>query len=250
MTKEMQQLIEAIKACTPIVFLGGAGISTESGIPDFRSESGIFKTLQQFGERPETILSGGYFHHETEKFYRYHKEFLLFPEAQPNRAHRALARLEEKGKLSGVVTQNIDGLHQRAGSKKVLELHGSVYRNFCMKCKKFFPMEYIKEADGVPVCDACGGTIKPDVVLYGENLDDVVLRGAMNRIAGAEMLIVGGTSLAVYPAAGLIHYFAGKKLVVINKTPTPADKQADIVIYGSLGQVLGDAVDAIYGKEE
>lgn len=242
-------LLEALRKYSPIVFLGGAGVSTESGIPDFRSESGIYQTVKKYGYPPETILSAPFFYDETETFYNYYKKYLIHEHAQPNRAHRALARLEKAGKLSGVVTQNIDNLHQAAGSVKVLELHGSVYRNYCTKCEKFFPLRYIVEHEGVPRCDACGGIIKPDVVLYGESLDEVVLRGSVARIAGAEMLIVGGTSLAVYPAAGLIHYFSGKAMAIINKSSTPADAQADIVIHDSIGKVLGDAVDALLGPE-
>ncbi|MGI6192545.1 MAG: NAD-dependent protein deacylase [Christensenellales bacterium] len=242
-------LMEALRKHEPIVFLGGAGVSTESGIPDFRSESGIYQTIREYGYPPETILSAPFFYGETETFYDYYKKYLVHEHALPNRAHRALFRLEQAGKLSGIVTQNIDNLHQAAGSVKVLELHGSVYRNHCIECEKSFPLRYIIEHEGVPKCDACGGIIKPDVVLYGEGLDDVVLRGAIARIAGAEMLIVGGTSLAVYPAAGLINYFSGKTLAVINKTPTPADREADIVIHDSIGKVLGDAVDALFGPE-
>ena len=239
---EIERLCELLKTRSPIVFLGGAGVSTESGIPDFRSESGIYKTVQEYGVPPETILSAGFFWNETETFYDYYRKYMLFPDAQPNGAHRALARLEEVGRLSGVVTQNIDGLHQKAGSRKVFELHGSVHRNTCTQCDKYFPLSYILNSQGVPRCDACGGLIKPDVVLYGEGLDDVILRGSMSRIAGAQMLIVGGTSLAVYPAAGLINYFSGKELVVINKSSTPADDMADLVIHDAIGVVLTEAL--------
>jgi len=244
------ELVEALKKHSPIVFLGGAGVSTESGIPDFRSESGIYKTIHEYGYPPETILSAPFFYDETETFYEYYKKYLLHPEAKPNRAHKALARLEEDGRLTGVVTQNIDNLHQEAGSVRVFELHGSVYRNFCTKCNKSFQLDYIIKSAGVPKCDNCGGIIKPDVVLYGEGLDEVVLRGAISRISGAEMLIIGGTSLAVYPAAGLVNYFSGKTLAIINKSPTPADRNASIVVNDSIGKVLGDAVDEILGKEQ
>ncbi|MGI6152125.1 MAG: NAD-dependent protein deacylase [Christensenellales bacterium] len=242
-------LLEAMRKHSPIVFLGGAGVSTESGIPDFRSESGVYNTIREYGHPPETILSAPFFYTETETFYDYYKKYLIYENARPNRAHRALARLEKAGKLTGVVTQNIDNLHQAAGSVQVFELHGSVYRNFCTKCKKAFPLRYIIDSEGVPKCNACNGVIKPDVVLYGEGLDDVVLRGAIGRISGAEMLIIGGTSLAVYPAAGLVHYFSGKTLAIINKSPTPADRDADIVIHESIGNILGGAVDEFFGPE-
>ncbi len=242
-----EELVNALGKYSPIVFLGGAGVSTESGIPDFRSESGIYKTISEYGYPPETILSAPFFHSETEIFYDYYKKYLLHPDAQPNRAHKALARLERAGKLSGVVTQNIDNLHQEAGSINVFELHGSVYRNYCTKCGKPHNLQYIKDAKGIPKCGACGGLIKPDVVLYGEGLDDLVLRGAIGRISGAEMLIIGGTSLAVYPAAGLINYFNGKVIAIINKSQTPADEQAHIVINESIGEVLGGAVDKLMG---
>lgn len=243
------ELVAALKKHSPIVFLGGAGVSTESGIPDFRSEAGIYKTVSEYGYPPETILSAPFFYGETETFYDYYKKNLIYADAKPNHAHRALARLEKAGKLTGIVTQNIDNLHQEAGSVNVFELHGSVYRNYCTSCGKAHSLRHILDSEGVPKCVACGGLVKPDVVLYGEGLDDVVLRGAIGRISGAEMLIIGGTSLAVYPAAGLVNYFAGKTLAIINKSPTPADKDADIVINDSIGKVLGGAVDELLGPE-
>ncbi len=239
---ELTRLAELLKTRSPIVFLGGAGVSTESGIPDFRSESGVYKTVKEYGVPPETILSAGFFWNETETFYDYYRKYMLFPDAQPNGAHRSLARLEQAGRLSGVVTQNIDGLHQKAGSQKVLELHGSVHRNTCTQCGKHFSLSYMLKTEGVPRCDACGGLIKPDVVLYGEGLDEVVLRGSVSRIAAAQLLIVGGTSLSVYPAAGLINYFRGRELVVINKSATPADDSADLVLHEPIGQVLSTAL--------
>ena len=206
-----------------VVFFGGAGVSTESGIPDFRSESGLYHAQQVYGYAPETMLSSDFYYRHPELFFRYYKENLIHTEAEPNAAHRALARLEKEGKLTAVVTQNIDGLHQKAGSEKVYELHGSVLRNYCEKCGKF-----------------CGGRIKPDVVLYGEMLNEDVISGAVNAISRADTLIIGGTSLAVYPAAGLINYFGGRHLVLINKTKTPYDDRADLVIYDSIGKVMGD----------
>ena len=196
--------------------MGGAGLSTESGIPDFRSADGIYKAQTAYGHSPEVLLSHEFFWRHTEVFYDYYRKFLLYPDAKPNKAHRALAKLEQDGKLTAVITQNIDGLHQAAGSRNVLELHGSVHRNYCTKCRKFYPMEYILESEGVPTC-SCGGVIKPDVVLYGEGLETKTLVSAVTHIQRADTLIVGGTSLVVYPAAGLIDYFSGKELVLITK---------------------------------
>ena len=201
------------------VFFGGAGVSTESGIPDFRSADGLYN--QKYDYPPETIISHSFFLQDPEEFYRFYKEKMLYLDAGPNAAHRKLAELEEMGRLAAVVTQNIDGLHQAAGSKKVYELHGSVHRNYCMKCRKFFTANYIKKVEGVPRCDVCGGVVKPDVVLYEEALDSSTVEGAVEVIANADLLLVGGTSLAVYPAAGLINYYARDRLVLINKTPTP-----------------------------
>lgn len=230
-----------IERAKRIVFFGGAGVSTESGIPDFRSENGIFDAIKRFGYAPEVLLSHDFFMRHTDTFYAYYKSSLLITDVKPNAAHLALAKLESMGKLTAVVTQNIDGLHQLAGSKNVFELHGSTYKNTCMECREKYDMEYIRTADGVPKCDVCGGVIKPDVVLYGEGLDQAVIRGAIAHISKADMLIVGGTSLAVYPAAGLIEYFNGENLILINKSETPYDGKADLVIHDSIGKVL-DAV--------
>ena len=231
-----EQLKQWIEASDNIVFFGGAGVSTESGIPDFRSVGGLYH--QKYDYPPETILSHTFYMEKTEEFYKFYRDKMLALDAKPNAAHLKLAELEAKGKLKAVVTQNIDGLHQAAGSKEVLELHGSVHRNYCTKCKKFFPLSYIVESKGIPTCDECGAIIKPDVVLYEEGLDQSILTRSINHIAKADMLIIGGTSLAVYPAAGLIDYFHGKYLVVINMASTPRDSYADIVINGKIGEVL------------
>ena len=222
--------------------MGGAGVSTESGIPDFRSEKGIFAAITAYGYPPETLLSHPFFMGHTETFYDYYKTMMLYPEAKPNPAHYALARLEQQGKLTAVITQNIDNLHQQAGSKNVLELHGSVYRNYCMRCHKAYTLEEILAMPGVPKC-SCGGTIKPDVVLYGEGLDDDTVRAAITHISRADLLIIGGTSLNVYPAAGLVDYFQGDALVLINKGVTNRDCSAHLVIHEAIGEVLGAAVD-------
>ncbi len=232
---EIKRLKELVDRSSRIVFFGGAGVSTESGIPDFRSTDGLYH--QQWKYPPETILSHTFYVQHTEEFYRFYREKLLLPDARPNAAHRKLAWLEKEGKLTAVVTQNIDGLHQAAGSRKVYELHGSVLRNYCQKCGAFYDAEYIRTTQGVPRCQ-CGGVIKPDVVLYEEGLDSQTMRGATEAISQADLLIIGGTSLAVYPAAGLIDYFRGDALVVINKAPTPRDSQADLLIQGSIGEAL------------
>lgn len=219
-----------------IVFFGGAGVSTESGIPDFRSVDGLYN--QKYDYPPETILSHTFFMRKPEEFFRFYRDKMLPLDARPNKAHLKLAEWEKEGKLLAVVTQNIDGLHQAAGSKKVYELHGSIHRNYCMKCGKFFPPEYIRDSkDAVPVCP-CGGRIKPDVVLYEEGLDNDVVSGAVHAIAQADMLIVAGTSLTVYPAAGLIRYFRGKHMVLINRDATPMDSECDLVIHDKVGEVL------------
>ena len=218
-----------------VVFFGGAGVSTESGVPDFRSVDGLYH--QHYSEPPETILSHSYFVRTPEGFYRFYRDKMLPLEAQPNDAHKKLAELERSGKLKAVITQNIDGLHQKAGSKEVLELHGSVLRNYCESCGKFYGPEAIVNSQGVPRC-SCGGIIKPDVVLYEESLDDTVMYKAINYIRNADILIVGGTSLVVYPAAGLINYYRGNKLVLINLQPTPYDKYADLTINAKIGQVF------------
>ena len=219
-----------------IVFFGGAGVSTESNIPDFRSTDGLYN--QEYDYPPETILSHTFYRKNTKEFYRFYKSKMLILDAKPNTAHLKLAELERTGKLKAVVTQNIDGLHQAAGSKVVYELHGSVHRNYCEHCGKFFDARYILEADGLPRCDACGGPIKPDVVLYEEGLDNDTIRGAVDAISRADMLIIGGTSLVVYPAAGLIDYYKGNKLVLINKSTTPRDSMADLIINDSIGAVF------------
>ena len=239
MAGEVERLQELVDKYDNIVFFGGAGVSTESGIPDFRSQDGLYH--QKYDYPPETILSHTFFMRKPEEFYRFYRNKMLFPNAEPNRAHKALAKLEEMGKLKAVVTQNIDGLHQKAGSKEVLELHGSVLRNHCTRCGKFYGLDAILNSTGVPKC-TCGGTIKPDVVLYEEGLDSETIEKSVNYIANADVLIIGGTSLTVYPAAGLIDYYRGHKLILINKSVTPMDSRADLVISGPIGEVLGDAV--------
>ncbi len=234
-----EQLKKWIQMSENIVFFGGAGVSTESNIPDFRSVDGLYN--QEYDYPPETILSHSFFLHNTEEFYRFYRNKMLFPGALPNKAHLALAKLERLGKLKAVITQNIDGLHQAAGSKNVLELHGSVLRNYCMHCHKFYPLENILNSEGLPHCE-CGGLIKPDVVLYEEGLNQDILNRSVTAIEKADMLIIGGTSLTVYPAAGLIDYYRGNKLVVINKSTTGRDSQADLVISDSIGNVLDFAV--------
>ena len=232
-TKRLHQIISESSS---IVFFGGAGVSTESGIPDFRSVDGLYH--QQWDYPPETILSHTFFMRKPEEFYRFYKAKMLCDTAKPNAAHLKLAELEKAGKLKAVITQNIDNLHQMAGSKNVLELHGSVYRNSCMKCCTSYDFAYMKAAEGVPKCEKCGGIIKPDVVLYEESLDNGTITRAVQAIAEAEVLIIGGTSLAVYPAASLIDYFSGKHLVVINRDATPRDRMADLVINEPIGQVF------------
>ena len=241
---KINQLQEIIDSSNNIVFFGGAGVSTESGIPDFRSESGIFKSLEKYGDTPENLVSHSYYLDHTEEFFNYYKENLIFKDAKPNPAHLKLAELEKAGKLKAVITQNIDGLHQAAGSKAVYELHGSVLRNYCMKCDKFYDLEYVKSQELVPRCK-CGGVVKPDVVLYEEGLDSDVINASIKHIISADTLIIGGTSLTVYPAAGFIRYFSGKNLVLINKQSTPMDKDCSLVIHDSIGQVLGYCADLL-----
>lgn len=235
---------EAIERSSRVVFFGGAGVSTESNIPDFRSEAGLYKAMNDYGYSPEHMLSRTFFMNHMEMFYDYYKKNLIYPDAQPNKAHIALARLEQEGKLTAVVTQNIDGLHQKAGSANVYELHGSVLRNICMDCGERYGLDYILNEQNcrgsIPHCEKCGGVVKPDVVLYEEPLDDAVITGAVEAISKAELLIVGGTSLVVYPAAGLINYFNGKELILINKSETGYDDKATLVINDSIGKVLGD----------
>lgn len=232
---KIEKLNEMLRNSENVVFFGGAGVSTESGIPDFRSVDGLYN--QKYDFPPETILSDTFFFGNTEEFFRFYRDKMLCLDAQPNAAHLKLAELEKAGKLSAVVTQNIDGLHQKAGSKRVYELHGSVHRNYCLKCGKSYSAEFILNSKGVPCC-GCGGLIKPDVVLYGEQLDNAVVTGATKAIAECDMLIIGGTSLAVYPAAGLINYYRGKRLVIINMSPTGADSSADLLIEERIGEVL------------
>lgn len=239
MDKRLKEVIDKSKS---IVFFGGAGVSTESNIPDFRSEKGLYNAQKEYGCSPEEILSHTFFMRHTETFFDYYKKNLIYLDAEPNKAHKALAYLEEQGKLKAIVTQNIDGLHQKAGSKKVFELHGSVLRNYCMDCGKYYDVEYIMDENNcknkIPRCRECGGIVKPDVVLYEEALDENCMIGAINAIQQADTLIIGGTSLVVYPAAGLIRYFSGNNLVLINKQATPYDSKADLVINDSIGKVM------------
>ena len=234
MKQEILRLNEEVENAKRIVFFGGAGVSTESGIPDFRSVDGLY--AQKYDYPPETILSHSFFMKNTEEFYKFYREKMLF-EAEPNAAHLKLAEWEKRGALTAVVTQNIDGLHYDAGSKRVFELHGSVRRNYCMKCGRFYPLEYIKDSIGVPKC-SCGGILKPDVVLYEEPLCEEVVNGAVEAILNADLMIVGGTSLTVYPAAGLLRYFKGKTLALVNRARTPMDDMADIVVNDSIGKVF------------
>lgn len=242
MYEELKEILEKGKR---MVFFGGAGVSTESGILDFRSENGLYNARQSYGRSPEEMLSIDFFESNTKTFYDYYKKNLIATWAKPNKAHLALARLEEQGKLAAVATQNIDGLHQAAGSKTVYELHGSVMRNHCLRCGKFHDLSYIMDEknceEGVPRC-SCGGTIKPDVVLYGEMLDEECIHSTVKAISEADVLIIGGTSLVVYPAAGFVHYFKGDRLVVLNKSVTAADAKADLVIHDPIGEVLGECL--------
>ena len=240
MDEKIQKLKEIIDGSDNIVFFGGAGVSTESGVPDFRSVDGLYN--QEYDYPPETILSHTFYRRNPEEFYRFYHNKMLFPDAKPNAAHKALAKLEKKGKLKAVVTQNIDGLHQAAGSENVYELHGSVHRNYCESCGKSYGLKDIMAQKGVPKC-SCGGIIKPDVVLYEEGLDQNTIRKSIEAISNADVLIIGGTSLAVYPAAGLIDYYRGNKLVLINKSSTPKDSRADLIINDAIGKVLGQIVE-------
>ena len=236
MQQELETLKDWINHSDNIVFFGGAGVSTESGIPDFRSVDGLYN--QQYDYPPETMLSHTFFRRNTEEFYRFYRAKMLALDAKPNAAHKKLAQWEQEGKLKAVVTQNIDGLHQAAGSKMVYELHGSVHRNYCQKCGAFYDARYMLESKGIPKCEKCGGIIKPDVVLYEEGLDDATMRGAIRAISHADVLIIGGTSLTVYPAAGLIDYYNGNKLVLINKSVTPMDSRADLLVQGPIGEIF------------
>lgn len=240
MTEDIKAFCNIIHDYNNIVFFGGAGVSTESGIPDFRSVDGLYNT--QYDYPPETILSHSFYMRNRQEFYRFYHNKMLYPNAKPNAAHFALAKLEQAGKLNAVITQNIDGLHQMAGSKRVYELHGSVLRNYCEKCHAFYDADYVISSGGVPTCEKCGGYVKPDVVLYEESLNQKILAESIYHIQNADVLIVGGTSLAVYPAAGLIDYFSGDKLVVINMSPTARDTHADLVITQPIGEVFGTIV--------
>ena len=232
---EIRRFVDWVETSENIVFFGGAGVSTESGIPDFRSVDGLYN--QQYDYPPETILSHSFYMQKPEEFFRFYKNKMLFPDAKPSTTHIKLAQLEKAGKLKGIVTQNIDGLHQKAGSVHVVELHGSVLRNYCERCSKLYGIDAVINSEGIPKC-SCGGRIKPDVVLYEEGLSDADIREAVRLIRDAYMLIVGGTSLGVYPAAGLIDYYSGSKLVLINKTATPYDRRADLLIHEALGKVF------------
>ncbi len=240
-SENLNKLQQIIDNSQRIVFFGGAGVSTESGIPDFRSVDGLYNMKYKYP--PEQIISHTFFVHNPEEFFRFYKDKMMCLDANPNSAHIKLAQLEKAGKLSAVVTQNIDGLHQMAGSKNVFEVHGSIHRNYCIKCGKFFDGNFVKNSpDLVPRCSKCGGTVKPDVVLYEESLDDNIVSGAINSITNADTLIIAGTSLAVYPAAGFIRYFQGDNLVLINLSETPQDKYADLVIHGKVGEILDKIV--------
>lgn len=242
MDEKWKQLKQWIEESDNIVFFGGAGVSTESGIPDFRSENGIFQAINEYGVRPEVILSHTFFMQNPEVFFKYYKKTLLYPDAKPNDCHKALAKLEAMGKLKAVITQNIDDLHQRAGSKNVLELHGTLYKNYCVKCGKQFDLDYVTAEEGITRCDACGGIVRPDVVLYEEGLDQETIYRSVDYIEKADLLIVGGTSLNVYPAAGLLNYYRGNKLVLVNKSATPYDNKAALVIAENIGEVFRKAV--------
>ncbi|MDD5945528.1 MAG: NAD-dependent protein deacylase [Clostridia bacterium] len=242
MSPEVKQLKEIIENSNNIVFFGGAGVSTESNIPDFRSENGIYNAVNQYGYPPETMLSHSFFVSHPDIFFEYLKKTLIYPDAKPNNAHIGLAKLEEMGKLKAVVTQNIDNLHQMAGSKKVYELHGTLYKNYCVKCGKKFDIDYVMNSDGIPHCDKCGGIVRPDVVLYEEGLDSGTIYASVDAIGKADVLIVGGTSLNVYPAAGLIDYYRGNKLVLINKSTTPYDTRANLIIRESIGEVFKEVL--------
>ncbi|MBE6051492.1 MAG: NAD-dependent protein deacylase [Clostridium sp.] len=242
MSTEIEKLTQILRDSNNIVFFGGAGVSTESNIPDFRSAKGLWNEKLKINLTPEQLVSHTMFMRYPKEFFEFYRDKLIYPDAKPNAAHIALAKLEEMGKLKAVVTQNIDGLHQAAGSKNVYELHGSVLRNYCMSCNAFYDEKFILESNVIPTCPKCGGKVKPDVVLYEEGLDNDVITGAVRAISQADTLIIGGTSLVVYPAAGLIDYFRGKNLVLINKSSTSADNKADLVIHDAIGKVLGEVV--------
>ncbi len=243
MNTEIEKLTQILRNSNNIVFFGGAGVSTESNIPDFRSANGLFNARLNMTLSPEQLVSHTYFIRFPEEFFNFYKAKLIYPEAKPNGAHIALANLEKLGKLKAIITQNIDGLHQAAGSKNVFELHGSIHRNYCIKCNDSYDVDFILNSTGIPTCPKCSGTVRPDVVLYEEGLDESVLKEAIDAISKADTLIIGGTSLVVYPAANLINYFKGKNLVLINKSSTSADSTADLVINHSIGKVLSESVN-------
>ena len=246
---DKERLQSMIKNANNVVFFGGAGVSTGSGIPDFRGTDGLY-TADAEAESPEDILSGDYLSLHPARFYDYYKKHMLYPDAKPNGAHEALVKLERMGKLKAVITQNIDGLHQMAGSRKVIELHGSVLRNYCVSCGETYPLSFVTGGEGVPRCEKCGSLVRPDVVLYGEGLDGGAFTEAASMIAEADLLIVGGTSLTVYPAAGLLRYFRGEDLVIINRTKTPYDSYASLLIREPIERVLWDAVKDLKGETE
>ncbi len=243
MNTEIEKLTQILRNSNNIVFFGGAGVSTESNIPDFRSANGLFNARLNMTLSPEQLVSHTYFIRFPEEFFNFYKAKLIYPEAKPNGAHIALANLEKLGKLKAIITQNIDGLHQAAGSKNVFELHGSIHRNYCIKCNDSYDVDFILNSTGIPTCPKCSGTVRPDVVLYEEGLDESVLKEAIDAISKADTLIIGGTSLVVYPAANLINYFKGKNLVLINKSSTSADSKADLVIHDSIGKVLSESAN-------
>lgn len=245
MSEKIEQLAKILNESNKIVFFGGAGVSTASDIPDFRSSTGLYSKKLNRNFTPEQAVSHSFFVSYPEEFFDFYKKNLVYPDAKPNDCHVALAKLEKMGKLKAVVTQNIDGLHQAAGSKVVYELHGSVLRNYCTMCMEFYDAEYILKEDGIPKCEKCGGIVKPDVVLYEEGLDDEIVSGAIKAISEADTLIIGGTSLVVYPAAGLINYFKGNNLILINKSATSADNKADLVINDDIAKVMKEAVDQV-----
>ena len=243
MSTEIEKLTQILKESNNIVFFGGAGVSTESNIPDFRSSNGLWNEKLKINFTPEQLVSHTFFMRYPDEFFKFYKDKLIYPDAKPNAAHIALAKLEKMGKLKAIVTQNIDGLHQAAGSKNVYELHGSVLRNYCMDCHAFYDEKFVLASEGIPKCPKCGGRVKPDVVLYEEGLDESIIEGSVRAIAQADTLIIGGTSLVVYPAAGLINYFKGKNLILINKSSTSADNKANLVIHDAIGKVLSETVN-------
>ena len=250
MDEKTAKLSQWMKESENIVFFGGAGVSTASNIPDFRSSNGLYVQKLNRQCSPEEMVSHTFLVRHTEEFFDFYKKYLVYPEAKPNPAHYALAKLEKMGKLKAIVTQNIDGLHQMAGSEEVYEIHGTVHKNYCVNCGKQFDADYVMKCEGVPKCDACGGMVRPDVVLYEEGLSDWLMSQSGRAIRNADMLIIGGTSLVVYPAAGLIQYFRGKRLVLINKSETQADSMADLVIHDDIAKVLSEAVNGLEAAEE